>query len=105
MYAIWQNDDYIITYDSNGGTGTMAAQSAKGETAVKLTKNVFQRAGYLFTGWATDRYAMKPSYLDEAQYPNMEPEVTLYAQWRKLALDSYKDHSWMIRCSIKQSLF
>ena len=47
----------IITYDSNGGTGTMAAQSAKGETAVKLTKNVFQRAGYLFTGWATDRYA------------------------------------------------
>ena len=60
--------------------GTMAAQSAKGETAVKLTKNVFQRAGYLFTGWATDRYAMKPSYLDEAQYPNMEPEVTLYAK-------------------------
>lgn len=83
LYAVWQNDDYIITYDSNGGTGTMAAQSAKGETAVKLTKNVFQRAGYLFTGWATDRYAMKPSYLDEAQYPNMEPEVTLYAQWQK----------------------
>lgn len=83
LYAVWQIDDYIITYDSNGGTGTMAAQSAKGETAVKLTKNVFQRAGYLFTGWATDRYAMKPSYLDEAQYPNMEPEVTLYAQWQK----------------------
>lgn len=83
LYAVWQIDNYVITYDSNGGTGTMAAQSAKGETAVKLTKNVFQRAGYLFTGWATDRYAMKPSYLDEAQYPNMEPEVTLYAQWQK----------------------
>lgn len=83
LYAVWQIDNYIITYDSNGGTGTMATQSAKGETAVKLTKNVFQRAGYLFTGWATDRYAMKPSYLDEAQYPNMEPEVTLYAQWQK----------------------
>lgn len=82
-HAVWQIDNYVITYDSNGGTGTMAAQSAKGETAVKLTKNVFQRAGYLFTGWATDRYAMKPSYLDEAQYPNMEPEVTLYAQWQK----------------------
>ena len=79
LYAVWQIDNYIITYDSNGGTGTMATQSAKGETAVKLTKNVFQRAGYLFTGWATDRYAIKPSYLDEAQYPNMEPEVTLYA--------------------------
>ena len=83
LYAVWQIDNYVITYDSNGGTGTMATQSAKGETAVKLTKNVFQRAGYLFTGWATDRYAMKPSYLDEAQYPNMVPEVTLYAQWQK----------------------
>ena len=83
LYAVWQIDNYVITYDSNGGTGTMATQSVKGETAVKLTKNVFQRAGYLFIGWATDRYAMKPSYLDEAQYPNMVPEVTLYAQWQK----------------------
>ena len=103
LYAVWQIDNYVITYDSNGGTGTMAAQKVQRETAVKLTKMYFKEQ--VISLMIQNRYAMKPSYLDEAQYQIWNPRLHYMHNGRKLALDSYKDHSWMIRCSIKQSLF
>lgn len=84
LYAIWDIDNYIISYDSNGGVGTMASQEVKGNTTVTLAKNVFTRAGYLFTGWSLEKYAKQPTYADGTSYPNRLPEVTLYAQWQKI---------------------
>ncbi len=40
-----------VTFNANGGTGTMAPQIANVPTA--LTLNTFTRAGYSFSGWNT----------------------------------------------------
>ena len=40
-----------MTFDPNGGTGTMANQVANVPTA--LTANTFTRVGFTFAGWGT----------------------------------------------------
>ena len=43
--------NHTVTFNSNGGTGTMSAQTANVPTA--LTANTFTRTGYTFSGWNT----------------------------------------------------
>ena len=40
---------HTVTFDPNGGTGTLATQVANVPTA--LTANTFTRAGFTFAGW------------------------------------------------------
>ncbi|MBK7934610.1 MAG: VCBS repeat-containing protein [Acidobacteria bacterium] len=75
---------YTVTFDANGGSGSMANQSANAPTA--LTANNFTRSGYTFAGWGTS--AGGPVvYSDGATYP-FTADVTLYAQWT-IAVDTY----------------
>lgn len=46
-------ETYIVTFNSNGGTGTMAAQTFTEGDAQALTRNAFTYYGYTFTGWNT----------------------------------------------------
>jgi uncharacterized repeat protein (TIGR02543 family) len=66
-----------VTFDENGGSGTMTNQSAS--TATALTSNTFTRTGYTFAGWSTSA-AGSVDYLDGASYP-FASSTTLYAQW------------------------
>lgn len=66
-----------VTFDANGGTGTMPAQSASTQSA--LTQNSFVRNGYTFAGWSTSPSGTV-AYADKANYPFTSSE-TLYAQW------------------------
>ena len=70
-----------VTFDANGGRGTMAAQSGGAPTA--LTSNGFARAGYRFTGWNTAANGSGSGYTNGAAYP-FTASVTLYAQWKAL---------------------
>ena len=47
--ARWPN--HTVTFNANGGTGTMSNQIANVPTA--LTANAFTRTGYTFSGWNT----------------------------------------------------
>lgn len=72
--------EVTITYDVNGGTGTMEAQTVISGEAVTLTANAFTREGYKFTGWNTAADGSGTSYEDSASV-TLDADTTLYAQW------------------------
>lgn len=87
-YAKWVSE---ITFDSNGGTGSMDAQRiAETDTSTKLTQNTFTRDGYEFSGWNTAADGSGTSYNDEATGAGANGKITLYAQWtKKIGENSY----------------
>jgi len=78
LYAQYGAPIYTVTFDSNGGSGSMTAQT--GNTATSLTSNVFTRSGYTFTGWNTAADGSGAQYVDGVSYP-FTADLTLYAQW------------------------
>ena len=79
LYAQWTQDP-VITFDANGGKGTMGTQTVKPNEATALTANTFTRADYDFTGWNTAKDGTGTAYGDKANIATNE-NVTLYAQW------------------------
>ena len=78
LYAQWTAQSYTITFDANGGTGTMAAQTST--LPIAISQNTFTRNGYNFSGWNTSSDGSGTSYTDQDTY-NITTDVTLYAQW------------------------
>lgn len=76
LYAQWTPNS--VTFNSNGGSGTMAAQSAT--TSTNLTANAFTRAGYTFAGWSTSANGSGTQYANSASY-TFASSTTLYAKW------------------------
>lgn len=72
---------HTVTFNANGGSGTMSPQVANTATALKA--NTFTRTGYAFSGWNTDAGGTGTSYADGAVYSFTE-DITLYAQWTAL---------------------
>lgn len=79
LYAQWTQDP-VITFDANGGDGTMGAQTVKPSEATALTANSFTRADYDFTGWNTAKDGTGTAYADKAEITT-DTDITLYAQW------------------------
>ena len=73
--------EVTVTFDANGGEGTMAAQVMDYNTATALNTNTFTREGYTFQGWATSTSGAKV-YNDEALV-TLKKNTTLYAVWQK----------------------
>lgn len=67
-----------VTFDANGGEGTMANQVASAATA--LTVNSFTRSGYSFTGWNTLANGTGTAFADAASFA-FTADQTLFAQW------------------------
>ena len=83
LYAHWTSIGYtfVLSFDSNGGTGTMTTQSYTEGKAQAIKANTFTKAGYTFAGWATSAnggvvYADKASII-------LTENTTLYAIWNK----------------------
>ena len=83
LYAHWIRNDVTISFNSNGGTGSMTDQLAKPETSVAINANTFTRSGYTFAGWATEKYTSTLVCKDKGNYTVPVGGVTLYAQWKK----------------------
>lgn len=79
LYAQWTQNP-VITFDANGGKGTMGTQTVKPNEATDLTANSFTRADYDFTGWNTAKDGTGTAYADKTNITTNE-NVTLYAQW------------------------
>ncbi len=73
-------ETYIVTFNSNGGAGTMAAQTFTAGEAQALTRNAFTYDGYTFTGWNTVQGGSGASYTD-GQTITATADMILYAQW------------------------
>ena len=72
---------YTITFDANGGTGTMDKQTGEAGATVTLAANAFKRDGYTFDGWNTAKDGKGTAYKDKAEV-KLEGDMTLYAQWK-----------------------
>lgn len=71
---------YTITFDPNGGEGTMDPQSFNAGESATLNENKFTREGYTFGGWNTKADGSGTKVKDKAKV-RLSSNVTLYAQW------------------------
>lgn len=86
LYAVWENGDYKIRFDGNGATsGSMADMSCAFGRTYNLTPLGYQKDGYTFIKWTTNRNGTGAEYADGATVSNLASTdgavVTLYAQW------------------------
>ena len=90
LYAQWTANSYTVTFEANGGEGSMNQQTFTYDVAQALNQNTFTRTGYSFTGWNTQADGNGSTYGDKAEVLNLTTEVgvniTLYAQW---SINSY----------------
>lgn len=70
---------YTVTFDANGGTGSMSNQTYTAGQTQALTANSFRNEGYTFAGWATTADG-DVAYADSAEITVTE-SITLYAKW------------------------
>lgn len=70
-----------VSYDMNGGEGTIKNQIKTRSVPILISDTVPTREGYTFLGWATKNDAAAPEYLAGAVY-TADTSVTLYAVWQ-----------------------
>ena len=80
LYAQWNAESYTLSFDPNGGSGEMAAETVTYGVATRLPENSFTREKYSFTGWNTRADGSGTSYGDRETVSFTEDTV-LYAQW------------------------
>jgi uncharacterized repeat protein (TIGR02543 family) len=83
LYAQWSADFFAVTFNANGGSGSMTAQSENSMTA--LSANSFAYAGYIFSGWNTQANGSGTSYGDGSSY-SFSAALALYAQWTAVSV-------------------
>ena len=82
-------ETFTVTFDANGGTGTMAAQTVQADTETALNANTFKRSGFTFTGWNTKADGKGTAYANKAKV-TLTADLTLYAQWKStLSITSF----------------
>ena len=82
LYAQWTEETAVITFDANGGSGTMNRQTIARNTPSLLSYRTFYRSGYVFRGWNTKDDGSGTAYADHATI-DLNADITLYAQWIK----------------------
>ena len=73
---------YTVTFDANGGEGTMEPQKFEVGVDTCLKANAFTRENYKFTGWNTAADGSGASYAEDGAVINPTEDITLYAQWK-----------------------
>ena len=84
LVAQWGETSIIyLTYDANGGIGSLPAESSDNGSFVIKSGEGFSKEGYNFIGWKDD--------LGETYTPGEEKEFTsstvLYAQWEEVSVN------------------
>ena len=86
LYAQWTSGSgggttYTITYDANGGQGTVSSQTAAAGASVTLASGGgLSSTGKTFNGWNTDASGTGTAYNGGDSF-TVNGNVTLYAQW------------------------
>lgn len=77
-----------ISFDTNGGQGSMPNITVMSNAAANLSGNIFTRQGFIFNGWNTKAngkgtyYAERADAVQFATISNNGKNVVLYAQWK-----------------------
>ena len=86
--AQWKDITYTVTFDANGGEGTMTTQTFQAGVPEALNENTFTRTNYHFVGWSENADAAQADIQDGQTFTfaDQDRSRTLYAIW---ALDTY----------------
>ena len=83
---------YNLTYDANGGVGSVYPQTVLSTSNVTLEQNVFVKNNYVLVGWYTDdgngnikNYSLGQNVAVRDLYRNANNEIVLYANWQATA--------------------
>jgi len=82
LYARWTANTNTVTFNNNGGSGSMASQNITSGVATALRSNTFTRAGYRFVGWGSNSSGGDPTYSNGASV-TVTSDLTLWARWTK----------------------
>ena len=74
-----------LTYDANGGAGTIDPATGAAGESVTVAENVFTLNNYTFTGWNTKEDGTGTAYQPGASFTLTDEDTVLYAQWSKNA--------------------
>ena len=80
------NGEYLIGYNMNGGTGSIASQTKYYKNDLKLTTTIPTYEGKEFLGWSRNQSATTAEYLSGATY-TLDQSVILYAVWKDLLIN------------------
>ena len=85
------NDDFIftITYDPNGGTGTMVVDTIYYGYSIEVKACTFTRDGYSFVEWNTDKNGKGAPYKPGFKM-SIDKNITLYAQWSEVPVITHE---------------
>ena len=91
----WIEKQYTISYNANGGTGTMESDTVSYNGNATIRSNDFERDGYTFAGWTTKSDGTDDGYgwtnwSGTWEYDNDEKginnnKLVLYAMWKRNA--------------------
>ncbi len=82
IYAKWKSDDYIVTFDSNGGSNVTSQTVENGKTATMPQDPT--RSGYTFLGWFTDE-----DFNEVYRFTTpVTEDITIYAKWKSKSRSS-----------------
>ena len=80
LYAQWSNIKYTLSFNSNGGSGTMNSREINSGLQTTIPENTFTKTGYKFSGWNTEANGSGTSYVDKGEI-TLSSNTTLYAMW------------------------
>ena len=78
--ANWESNSCSITFNANGGNGTMGVQIVDKDSPTALNMCSFNRIDYEFSHWTTEQDGSGYSY-DDGEPVTLSSDITLYAQW------------------------
>lgn len=97
VYPQWQINTYIISYDTNKGSGDMDSQTVEWKETFQLLDNKFLREGYKLVGWNLNRndddawYVIGQGWLSDEEILTNGYEKKVYENQTELTLDA----SWV----------
>ncbi len=87
-----------VSFDANGGVGTMGTVLLDVAEETTLPSNTFTRTGYTFSGWATTSSGTV-AYTDGESFTMGTSNQTLYARWFSIPLILVEDGSFRMGSS------
>lgn len=83
-WSTYSPTTYTITYNANGGTGSMAPiTNICPNSSETLTANSFTKSDYVFEMWNTAADGSGVPYVDGFTITGINSNITLYAQWEE----------------------
>ena len=102
LYAKWSANTYTITYNANGGSGTMNKTTCVYDTNCTIAGNSFTKENYDFVNWAKDSVT-GTTYNAGATVKNLATSgnVDMYAIWGESLSQFGKDDWATIASNVK----